>query len=552
MRSDTYKSGFERSSTRSKMKGGGLTNEELERPWIGVCNSYTNAFAGHAHLDKITRAVCDGVYMNGGMPMEFGSIAICDAICMSTEGMKWSLPSREVIANSVETMAHAHGLDALVLVTACDKITPGMLLGALRADIPTIVICGGPSLEGKVHGKPLGALNTMEARAQVESGEMSMALYDAIENCQLPSCGSCKGMFTANSMACMTEVIGLALPGNGTIPAPMAERLRLAKYTGMKAVEIAKAGLKPSDVVTEEAIRNAIKVDMMIGCSTNTALHLPAIAAALGYEFDIDDFDEISGRIPQLVKLFPAGLHTMEKFHEAGGMSAVIKTGIEAGFLDGTQKSVTGGTLWENVKDADVYDPEVIRPVENPYSSFGGLVVMKGNLAPEGAVVKIGAVAPEMRKHKGPARVFNSENEGMQALVKGEIKSGDVMIVRYEGPRGGPGMQEMLSLTAYISGSKLGKEVALITDGRFSGASRGGCIGHVCPGAALGGPIALVEDGDIIEIDMLEKRLELLVSEEELEKRRQAWKAPEIPYKRGWLKHYAENVGPASKGAQLG
>lgn len=552
MRSDTYKEGFARSSTRSKMKGGGLTNEELNRPWIGVCNSYTNAFAGHAGLDKVTRAVCDGIYMNGGMPVEFGCIAICDAICMSTEGMKWSLPSREVIANSVETMAHAHGLDALVLVTACDKITPGMLIGALRADIPTIVICAGPSLEGKVHGKALGSLNTMEARAQVDSGELSMEMYDAIENCQLPTCGSCKGLFTANSMACMTEVLGLALPGNGTIPAPMAERLRLAKYTGMRAVDIAKEDLRPSSFLTEKSIINAIKIDMMIGCSTNTALHIPAIAGALGYSFTVDDFDRISRDVPQIVKLFPAGKHTMEVFHEAGGMSAVLKRGIEAGLIDGNQRSVTGKTLWDNVCGAEVYDETVIRPIENPYSKQGGLFVLKGSLAPEGAVVKIGAVAPEMHRHIGPAKVFDSEQGGMDALVNHKIEKGDVMVIRYEGPKGGPGMQEMLSVTGYICGAKLDKDVALVTDGRFSGASRGGAIGHVCPEAALGGPLAFVEDGDLIEIDMDARKLDLLVDEETLAKRKAAWTPPAPKYTRGWLKHYADHVGPASLGAQLG
>lgn len=448
-------------------------------------------------------------------------------------------------------MAHAHGLDAMVLVTACDKITPGMIIGALRADIPTIVICAGPSLEGKVHGKPLGALNTVEARAQVDSGELSMEMYDAIENCQLPTCGSCKGLFTANSMACMSEVLGLALPGNGTIPAPMAERLRLAKYTGMRAVEIAKEDLKPSAIITEESIVNAIKVDMMIGCSTNTALHIPAIAGALGFDFSIDDFDRISREVPQIVKLFPAGLHTMERFHEAGGMSAVIKEGIEAGLLDGSQKSVTGKTLWENVRSEAVYDDTVIRPMDNPYSQQGGLFVLKGTLAPEGAVVKSGAVAPEMRRHIGPAKVYNSEQEGMAALVNHEIEKGDVVVIRYEGPRGGPGMQEMLSLTGYICGAKLDRDVALVTDGRFSGASRGGVIGHVCPEAALGGPLALVENGDLIEIDLDARKLNLLVDEQTLAKRREAWVKPEPQYKRGWLKQYSENVGPASHGAQL-
>lgn len=551
MRSNVFKDGFERSSTRSKMKGAGLTNEELERPWIGICNSYTNAFAGHSNLDKVTRAVSDGIYMAGGMPVEFGTIAICDAICMSTEGMKWSLPSREVIANSVETMAHAHGLDALVLVTACDKITPGMLIGALRADIPTIVICGGPSLEGKVKGKALGELHTVEARAKVDNGEITMDLYNAIEEAQLPTCGSCKGLFTANSMACMTEVLGLALPGNGTIPAPMASRIRLAKYTGMRAVELAREDLKPSDIVTEEALRNAIKVDMMIGCSTNTALHLPAIAGALGYDFSIDDFDQISKEVPQIVKLFPGGKHTMEMFDEAGGVSAVLKTGIEAGYLDGSQRSVTGKTIGENVAEAENCNPEVIRTMDNPYSQQGGLFVLKGNLAPDGAVVKIGAVASEMRKHTGPARVFDSEEEGMKALVAQQIHKGDVMVIRYEGPKGGPGMQEMLTLTGYICGAKLDKDIALITDGRFSGASRGGVIGHVSPEAALGGPIALIEDGDIIEIDMENRSLNILADPAVLETRRSAWVCPVNKYTKGWLKHYSEHVGPVSTGAQF-
>lgn len=551
MNSETFKSGFERSSTRSKMKGGGLTGEELERPWIGVCNSFTNAFVGHSNLNNVSRAVCDGVYFAGGLPIEFGSIAICDAICMGTEGMKWSLPSREVIAHSVETMAHAHGLDALVLVTACDKITPGMVIGALRADIPTIVICGGPSLEGKVRGKRLGALNTVEARAKVDNGEVSMELYNAIEDSQLPTCGSCKGLFTANSMACMTEILGLSLPGNGTVPAPMAERIRLAKYTGMRAVEIAKEELKPSDIITEESIRNAIKLDMMIGCSTNTALHIPAIAGALGFDFGVDDFDRISAEVPQIVKLFPAGKHTMEDFHDAGGMSAVIKSGIEAKLIDGAQRSVTGKSIWENVRDADVSGPEVIRPIDAPYSPHGGLFVLKGNLAPDGAVVKIGAVAPEMRRHTGPARVFDSEADGMRALVEHRINKGDVMVIRYEGPKGGPGMQEMLNLTAYICGAGMDRDVALLTDGRFSGASRGGVVGHISPEAAMGGPIALVAEGDLIEIDMEGKKLNLMVDADTLAKRRAAWVCPEPKYKKGWLKHYSEHVGSASTGAQF-
>lgn len=551
MQSDSYKLGFERSSTRSKMKGGGLTDEELRRPWIGVCNSYTNAFAGHAGLDKITRAVCDGIYMNGGLPIEFGCIAICDAICMSTEGMKWSLPSRELIAYSVETMAHAHGLDAVVLVSACDKITPGMILGACLADIPMIVICAGPSLEGKVHGQLLGALNTLEARAQVDQGKLSMEMYTAIEDSQLPTCGSCKGLFTANSMACLTEVLGIALPGNGTIPAPLAERLRLAKYTGMRAVEIAKEELKPSDLLTRESFSNAIKVDMMIGCSTNTTLHLPAIADALGYQIDIDDFDKYSRELPQIVKLFPAGPYTMENFHDAGGMSAVLREAIQAGLVDGLQKTVTGKTLWENVCNAEVNDKEIIRPLDQAYSQQGGLAVLKGNLAPDGAIVKVGAVSPIMRKHIGPARVFDSEAEGMKALVNAEIHEGDVIVIRYEGPRGGPGMQEMLSLTAYIAGAGMDEKVALITDGRFSGASRGGMIGHVCPEAALGGPIAFVEDGDLIEIDMEERKLNVLISPDVMKARRKKWTPPELQYKSGWLKVYSERVGSASDGAKL-
>ena len=549
MRSDVYKKGFERSSTRSKMKGAGLTDEELMRPWIGVCNSYTNAFAGHSNLDKITRAVCDGIYMNGGLPIEFGSIAICDAICMSTEGMKWSLPSRELIAYSVETMVHAHGLDALVLVSACDKITPGMLLGACLADVPTILICAGASLEGKLHGKPLGRFNTHEARAAVDLGEMSMDTYLEIEDNQLPTCGACKGLFTANSMACLAEVLGLALPGNGTIPAPFAERLRLAKYTGMRAVELAKEDLKPSDIVSRKALINAVKIGMMIGCSTNITLHLPAIANALGEKLLLDDFDSCSREVPQIVKIFPSGTNTMEDFHDAGGMSAVVKEAIQAGYIDGSQKTVTGKSLWENVKDAQIFNPDVILPTDAAYSPQGGLYVLKGSLAPDGAVVKTGGVAPQMKKHTGPARVFDSMEEGMTALVERKIREGDVMVIRYEGPVGGPGMQEMLTLTAYITGSGLDESVALITDGRFSGASRGGMIGHVSPEAALGGPIAFVKDGDLIEIDMEERKLNLLVSEEELSQRRSNWTPINKGYRKGWLKLYSEKVGVASGGA---
>lgn len=531
------------------MKGGGLTDEELSRPWIGVCNSYTNAFAGHAGLDKITRAVCDGIYMNGGLPIEFGSLAICDAICMSTEGMKWSLPSRELIAYSVETMAHAHGLDALVLVSACDKITPGMLIGACLANIPAILICGGAALEGKIRGAPLGALNTLEARALVDQGEMSLEKYTEIENAQLPTCGSCKGMFTANSMACLAEAMGLALPGNGTIPAPYAERMRLAKHTGMRAVELAREELKPSDILSREALFNAAKAGMMIGCSTNITLHLPAIARAIGQQLTLEDFDAISRDVPQTVKLFPSSTSTMEDLHQAGGMSAVIREAIQAGILDGKQQTVTGKSLWENVRNAEVYDREIIRPIERPHAPHGGLFVLKGSLAPQGAVVKIGAVEPKMRKHTGPAKVFDSESAGLQALVDHQIREGDVMVIRYEGPRGGPGMQEMLSLTAYIAGSGLGGSVALVTDGRFSGASRGGMIGHVCPEAALGGPIALVRDGDMIEIDMEERKLNLLVDQDELERRRRIWTNEGTQYGKGWLKLYANGVGPAAEGA---
>jgi len=395
-------------------------------------------------------------------------------------------------------------------------------------------------------------LHSVEARAQVESGKMSKELYEAIEDSQNPTCGACKGMFTANSMACMTEVLGIALPGNGTIPAPYAERIRLAKLTGMQAVEAAKADMKPSEIITEESMRNAIKLFMMLGSSTNLALHLPAIGGALGYDFSIDDFDALSREVPQIVKLFPATTNTIETLHDAGGVSAVVKQGIEAGCLDGSQRSVTGKSIWDNVKDTQVYDAEVIRPWDNPFSAQGGLFVLKGNLSPDGAVVKIGAVVPEMRKHTGPARVFNSEEETMSAVVGGHIRKGDVIVIRYEGPRGGPGMQEMLQITAYLSGLKMDTEVALVTDGRFSGASRGAVVGHVSPEAALGGTIALVEEGDMIEIDMEARKLNLLVDEAVLQERRNAWVCPETGYTRGWLKHYSENVGCVTKGAQLG
>lgn len=550
-RSYELKSDETKVSARSLMKGAGLTDEEIYRPFIGICNSYSNFFPGHSNLDKIGQAVKDGILMGGGTPVEFSTIGICDGMVMGTDGMKYSLPSRELIADSVETMAKAHICDALVLVCACDKIIPGMIMGALRLDIPFIVVTGGPMLPGNHRGTRVDVQNIAECAGQVIAGTLDSEVYCQYENEVCPTCGSCQGMFTANSMACMAEMLGIALPGTGTVPAVYAKRFHLAKRSGMRAVELAKYDIKPSDFLTQESFYNAIKLDMMLGCSTNTALHLPALAHEAGIKITLQDFDRISREIPHIVKLSPSGDHLMVDLENAGGVSAVIRQGLEKGLLWGEQETVTGKTIAENVENAENLDPTVIRPFEEPYSPEGGLAVLYGNLAPMGAVIKTAGVDPNMLEHQGPAKVFNSHQEALNGLIFGDIVPGDVIVLRYEGPKGGPGMQEMLMLTALMCGMGMDKDIALVTDGRFSGLSRGGVIGHVSPEAALGGNIALVENGDIITYSTSKRTLHLEVSDEVLEERRKKLPPFTCPVTTGWLSRYAKLVGPVSDGAVL-
>lgn len=550
-RSYELKSDETKVSARSLMKGAGLTDEEIYRPFIGICNSYSNFFPGHSNLDKIGQAVKDGILMGGGTPVEFGTIGICDGMVIGTDGMKYSLPSRELIADSVETMAKAHICDALVLVCACDKIIPGMIMGALRLDIPFIVVTGGPMLPGNHRGQRVDVQNIAECAGQVIAGTLDSEVYCQYENEVCPTCGSCQGMFTANSMACMAEMLGIALPGTGTVPAVYAKRYHMAKHSGVRAVELAKYDFKPSDFITKESFYNAIKLDMMLGCSTNTALHLPALAHEAGIKITLDDFDRIGKEVPHIVKLSPSGDHLMVDLDDAGGVSAVIKQGIEKGYLWGEQETVTGKTLKENVAAAENLDASVIRPFEEPYSPEGGLAVLYGNLAPLGAVIKTAGVDPNMFEHSGPAKVFNSHQEALNGLIFGDIVPGDVIVLRYEGPKGGPGMQEMLMLTALMCGMGMDKDIALVTDGRFSGLSRGGVIGHVSPEAALGGNIALVENGDIVTYSISKRTINLEVSDEVLAERRKKLEPYDCPVKTGWLARYAKLVGPVSDGAVL-
>lgn len=551
LRSYVLKAGEAKISSRSLMKGAGLTDEEIYRPFIGICNSYTNFFPGHSNLDKIGQAVKDGILMGGGTPVEFSTIGICDGIVMGNEGMKYSLPSRELIADSVESMASAHVCDALVLVCSCDKIIPGMIMGALRLDIPFIVVTGGPMLAGCYKGERVDVQNIAECAGQAIAGTLELDVYAAYEDEVCPGCGSCQGMFTANSMACMTEVLGISLPGTGTVPAVHARRYHLAKKSGMRAVELAKYDIKPSEFLTRETFLNAIKLDMMLGCSTNTALHLPALAHEAGIDISLDDFDVIGRKTPHLVKLSPSGPHLMQDLDAAGGVSAVIRQAIDEGVMTGDMETVTGNTLYENVQNAEVLDSSVIHPFDKPYSAEGGLAVLYGNLAPLGAVIKTAGVDPNMFEHTGPAKVYNSHREAFNALIFGKIQKGDVVVVRYEGPKGGPGMQEMLMLTALLCGLGLDKDVGLVTDGRFSGLSRGGVIGHVSPEAALGGLIALVENGDVIRMSIKDRCVELLVDEKTLEQRREKLVIPAPNITKGWLARYARLVGPVSGGAVL-
>ena len=551
MRSDTVTKGKQQAPHRSLMNALGLTQEEMDRPLVGIVSSYNEIVPGHMNLDKIVNAVKQGVAMAGGTPIVFPAIAVCDGIAMGHIGMKYSLVTRDLIADSTEAMALAHQFDALVMVPNCDKNVPGLLMAAARINVPTIFVSGGPMLAGRVDGQKRSLSSIFEAVGANAAGTLSDEGLVEFENKVCPTCGSCSGMYTANSMNCLTEVLGMGLRGNGTIPAVYSERIRLAKHAGMKVMELWEKNICPRDIMTEEAMLNALTVDMALGCSTNSMLHLPAIAHEIGMDFETDFANGISERTPNLCHLAPAGPTHMEDLNEAGGVYAVMNELNKLGLLHTECMTVTGKTVGENIKDAANLNPEVIRPVENPYSKTGGLAVLKGNLAPDGSVVKRSAVVDEMLVHEGPARVFECEEDAITAIKGGQIKEGDVVVIRYEGPKGGPGMREMLNPTSAIAGMGLGSSVALITDGRFSGASRGASIGHVSPEAAVGGPIALVEEGDIIKIDIPNLKLEMAVSDEELEKRRQAWTPKEPKVKTGYLARYASLVTSGNRGAIL-
>ena len=551
MKSDNVKTGIQQSPHRSLFYALGFTKEELERPLVGIVSSFNEIVPGHMNLDKITEAVKTGVLMAGGTPIVFPAIAVCDGIAMGHEGMKYSLVTRDLIADSTECMAMAHQFDALVMIPNCDKNVPGLLMAAARVNVPTVFVSGGPMLAGKLDGKRTCLSSMFEAVGAYHAGKMSMEDVEAYENAACPTCGSCSGMYTANSMNCVTEALGMALRGNGTIPAVMSARLRLAKQAGMKVMELLEKNIRPRDIMTEAAFHNAEIVDMALGCSTNTMLHLPAIAHEAGVTLSLDMANEISKKTPNLCHLAPAGNTFMEDLDRAGGVHAVMAELNKKGFLDTTVMTAAGKTLGENLVGVKNLDPEVIRPIETPFSQYGGIAVLKGNLAPEGCVVKQSAVAAEMMVHQGPARVFDGEDEAIAAINGGKIVAGDVIIIRYEGPKGGPGMREMLNPTASIAGMGLDKTVALITDGRFSGATRGASIGHVSPEAALGGNIALVKEGDIISIDIPSCKIELLVSDEELNVRRSAWICPEPKVKTGYLARYTRMVTSAARGAIL-
>ena len=546
---DTLVDGFANAPHRSLYHALGLTKEEMDRPLIGIVNSYNEIVPGHMNIDKIVEAVKAGVRMAGGTPIEFPAIAVCDGIAMGHIGMKYSLVTRDLIADSTESMVMAHGFDGLVMIPNCDKNVPGLLMAAARLNIPTVFVSGGPMLAGKVDGKKRSLSAMFEATGAYAAGKMDADKLEEFVNKVCPSCGSCSGMYTANSMNCLTEVLGMALSGNGTIPAVYSDRLILAKHAGMQVMECVKHNIRPRDIMTAEAFENAIAADMAIGCSTNSMLHIPAIANECGIKIDLDHINEISARTPNICHLAPAGPTYMEDLNEAGGIYAVMKELLDEGLLYGNVMTVTGKTLRENVQYSKVMDPEVIRPLDNPFMKEGGLAILKGNLAPDGCVVKRSAVAPEMLVHEGPARCFNSEEEAIAFIYSGKVQAGDVIVIRYEGPAGGPGMREMLSPTSAIAGAGLDKDVALITDGRFSGATRGASIGHVSPEAISGGNIAYVKDGDIISINIPEYKIELKVSDEELADRKKNMKLLEKPELTGYLKRYSKMVSSADKGA---
>ena len=551
MRSDAVKKGIAQAPQRSLMRALGLTEEEMKKPLVGIVSSYNEIVPGHMNLDKITEAVKMGVAMAGGTPIVFPAIAVCDGIAMGHIGMKYSLVTRDLIADSTECMAMAHQFDALVCIPNCDKNVPGLLMAAARVNVPTVFVSGGPMLAGHVKGEKRSLSSMFEAVGSYVAGTMTEEdVYD-FECNACPTCGSCSGMYTANSMNCLTEVLGMGLKGNGTIPAVYSERLRLAKRAGMQVMELLKQDIRPRDIMTKEAFLNALTVDMALGCSTNSMLHLPAIAHEAGVELNPEMANAISEKTPNLCHLAPAGYHYIEELNEAGGVYAVMNELNKLGLLHTECMTATGKTVGENIKGCVNKNPEIIRPVENPYSKTGGIAVLKGNLAPDTAVVKRSAVVPEMQVHEGPARVFDCEEDAIEAIRGGKIVAGDVVVIRYEGPKGGPGMREMLNPTSAIAGMGLGSSVALITDGRFSGASRGASIGHVSPEAAEGGPIALVEEGDLIRINIPEHKLELAVSDEELARRKAAWTPREPKVTTGYLKRYAKMVSSANKGAIL-
>ena len=551
MRSDAVKKGIAQAPQRSLMRALGLTEEEMKKPLVGIVSSYNEIVPGHMNLDKITEAVKMGVAMAGGTPIVFPAIAVCDGIAMGHIGMKYSLVTRDLIADSTECMAMAHQFDALVCIPNCDKNVPGLLMAAARVNVPTVFVSGGPMLAGHVKGEKRSLSSMFEAVGSYAAGTMTEEdVYD-FECNACPTCGSCSGMYTANSMNCLTEVLGMGLKGNGTIPAVYSERLRLAKRAGMQVMELLKQNIRPRDIMTKEAFLNALTVDMALGCSTNSMLHLPAIAHEADVELNPEMANAISEKTPNLCHLAPAGYHYIEELNEAGGVYAVMNELNKLGLLHTECMTATGKTVGENIKGCVNKNPEIIRPVENPYSKTGGIAVLKGNLAPDTAVVKRSAVVPEMQVHEGPARVFDCEEDAIEAIRGGKIVAGDVVVIRYEGPKGGPGMREMLNPTSAIAGMGLGSSVALITDGRFSGASRGASIGHVSPEAAEGGPIALVEEGDLIRINIPEHKLELAVSDEELARRKAAWTPREPKVTTGYLKRYAKMVSSANKGAIL-
>ena len=551
MKSDAVKKGLQQAPHRSLFNALGMTEEEMERPLVGIVCSYNEIVPGHMNLDKIANAVKMGVAMAGGTPIMFPAIAVCDGIAMGHEGMKYSLVTRDLIADSTECMAKAHQFDALVMIPNCDKNVPGLLMAAARVNVPTVFVSGGPMLAGHVGGHKTSLSSMFEAVGANAAGKMSLEELNEYECKACPTCGSCSGMYTANSMNCLTEALGMGLKGNGTIPAVYSERLKLAKHAGMAVMELYRKNIRPRDIMTKDAILNALTVDMALGCSTNSMLHLPAIAHEVGFDFDISFANEISEKTPNLCHLAPAGPTYMEDLNEAGGVYAVMNELRELGLLHEDCITVTGNTIGENIKDCENKNPQVIRPLDNPYSKTGGLAVLKGNLAPDGSVVKRSAVVDEMMVHKGPARVFECEEDAIVAIKGGKIVPGDVVVIRYEGPKGGPGMREMLNPTSAIAGMGLGSSVALITDGRFSGASRGASIGHVSPEAAVGGPIPLVEEGDIIKINIPEMTLELDVSDEVLAERRKNWTPREPKVTTGYLARYASMVTSGNRGAIL-